>query len=161
MAAFNANKINSYGLEGELQWKIDNLSGYSNISYQHTEKDEDNLSNDEIRISLTPKIIISNNFYYSIPNYHLAFAISHKYIGNCKASELNIIYKGEIYYLDSYNKIDLNISTINLKLINKKETVFSAKINNLFNTEYAMPGFRSIDIPSLGRNYSLKIVQMF
>ncbi|RLD63779.1 MAG: hypothetical protein DRJ01_02810 [Bacteroidetes bacterium] len=160
-APINASKINSYGLEGELQWKIDNLSGYSNVSYQHTEKDDDNLTNDENRISLTPELIISNNFYYSIPNYHLAFAISHKYIDNCKASELNIIYKGEIYYLDSYNKIDLNISTVNLKLINKKETVFSAKINNLFNTEYAMPGFRGIDIPSLGRNYSLKIVQMF
>ncbi|MCK5822882.1 MAG: TonB-dependent receptor [Bacteroidales bacterium] len=160
-APINSTRINSYGIESELHWKINNLSGYSNISYQHTEKDKNNLTNDEIRISLTPELIISNYINYSIPNYHLSFAISHKYIGNCKASEINIIYKGEVYNLNAYNMMNINISTVNLNLIKKKETIFSAKINNLLNTEYAMPGFRGVDIPSLGRNFSLKIVQMF
>ena len=160
-APVNATCINSFGVEGELHWKINKFSGYSNISYQHTEKDKDNLTKEEQRVSLTPEIIVSNHINYSIPNYHLVFALSHKYIGNCKASEINIIYKGDIYYLDAYNMLNFNISTVNLKFINNKETIFFAKINNLFNTDYAVPGFRGIDIPSLGRNYSLKIVQMF
>ncbi len=160
-APINATCINSYGIEGELHWKVNKFSGYSNISYQHTEKDKDNLTKEEQRVSLTPELILSNHINYSIPSYHLVFALSHKYIGKCKASEINIIYKGDIYYLDAYNILNFNVSTVNLKFIDKKETIFSAKINNLFDTDYTMPGFRGIDIPSLGRSYCLKIVQMF
>ena len=160
-APVNSNPINSYGIDGEINWRIRKIFGYSNISYQYAYKNGDNLSDGEQRVSLSPKVIISNYIKYSIPNYHLVLALSNKYIGKCKASESNIIYKGDIYYLDAYNIFNLNISTVNFKFFSKKETVFSAKINNLFDADYNMPGFRGVDIPSIGRNYSLKIVQNF
>ena len=160
-APVNASQINSYGIDGEINWRIRKIYGYSNLSYQYAYKNGDDLSDGEQRVSLSPKIIISNYIKYSIPNYHLVLALSNKYIGNCKASEINIIYKGDIYYLDAYNIFNLNISTVNFKFFSNKETIFSAKINNLFDADYTMPGFRGIDIPSIGRNYSLKIVQNF
>jgi hypothetical protein len=66
---------------------------------------------------------------------------------------------GKTYLLDPYCLLDLNVSTIDMRLIGKRLTKVSLHVNNVLNQKYAEPGFLGVDIPSAGIGIFLNVAQ--
>ena len=80
-------------------------------------------------------------------------------MGSRKASAANSYVAGQTYLLDPYYLVDLNVSTLEVRLIGKRLTRCSLHVNNVLAHKYAQPGFLGADIPSAGVGVFLNITQ--
>lgn len=95
-----------------------------------------------------------------LPDYFLEAVLSCQLVGMRKSSVANIRSAGEdAYYLPTYAVFDLNIRTLNLRLIGERLTEISVKFSNLFNTKYSNPGSLGIDIPGMPFTFFVSLKQ--
>lgn len=95
-----------------------------------------------------------------LPDYFLEAALSCQLVGMRKSSVANIRAAGEdAYYLPTYAIFDLNIRTLNLRLIGDRLTEISVKFSNLFNAKYSNPGNLGVDIPGMPFTFFVTLKQ--
>jgi outer membrane receptor for ferrienterochelin and colicins len=97
----------------------------------------------------------------TLPRYHVEAALSARAVGSRKASAANSYVAGKTYLLDPYCVVDLNVSSLEMRLIGRRLTKVSLHINNILGQKYAEPGYLGVDIPSSGIGAFLNIVQEF
>lgn len=95
----------------------------------------------------------------TLPRYHFETALSVRAVGSRKASAANSYVAGQTYLLDPYYLVDLNVSTLEVRLIGKRLTKCSLHVNNVLGHKYAQPGFLGADIPSAGVGVFLNVTQ--
>ncbi|MCK4662588.1 MAG: TonB-dependent receptor [Bacteroidales bacterium] len=159
----NISTIKIQGIETELYYGIKNFSGYVNFSYQNSiNKDTD------IKTALVPEITANLGLNY-IPVEYLNINMENLFVGKrISPKKLGWEYVTNIsdtlnYKVPYYFLTNLTISTRNIKLLDRKETIFSLSVRNLFDYEYIDPGYanKGIDIPHYGRIFIIKITQRF
>jgi outer membrane receptor for ferrienterochelin and colicins len=94
-----------------------------------------------------------------MPRYHFQIALSARGASSRKASAPNSYVAGKTYLLDSYYLVDVNVSTLEVRLIGQRLTKCSLHITNLLGQKFAEPGYLGADIPSSGTGAFLSITQ--
>jgi outer membrane receptor for ferrienterochelin and colicins len=100
----------------------------------------------------------------TLPRYHVETALTARAVSSRKASAANSYWAAAngadgTYLLDPYYVVDLNLSSLDLRLIGRRSTKFSLHINNILGRKYAEPGYLGVDIPSSGFTAFLNITQ--
>jgi iron complex outermembrane receptor protein len=106
-----------------------------------------------------PALMANATLGVTLPRYHFQTALSARAISSRKTSAANSYMAGKTYLLDPYCLLDLNVSTIDMRLIGKRLTKVSLHVNNVLNQKYAEPGFLGVDIPSAGIGIFLNVAQ--
>jgi hypothetical protein len=65
----------------------------------------------------------------------------------------------ERYSLDPYALVDIAVSTLGLHIFPKRETRVTGRVRNVFDTDYAFPGYGHIDIPGFERSFEIALRQ--
>jgi iron complex outermembrane receptor protein len=106
-----------------------------------------------------PALMASATVGLTLPRYHFETALSARVVSSRKASAANSYWAGKTYLLDPYCVFDLNVASVDLRLIGRRLTRFSFHVNNVFNQKYAEPGYLGVDIPAMGFAAFLNITQ--
>jgi iron complex outermembrane receptor protein len=106
-----------------------------------------------------PQLMGSATVGFTFPRYHFETALSARAASSRKTSAANSYAAGKTYLLDPYTLLDFNVSSLDLRLIGRRLTRFSAHVNNVFNQRHAEPGYLGVDIPSSGIGVFVSITQ--
>jgi hypothetical protein len=106
-----------------------------------------------------PQLMANATLGLTFPRYHFETALSVHGVGSRKTSAANSYAAGKTYLLDAYALFDFNVSSLDLRLIGRRLTRFSAHVNNVFNQKHAEPGYLGVDIPSPGVGVFVSITQ--
>jgi outer membrane receptor for ferrienterochelin and colicins len=111
-----------------------------------------------------PTMMANATIGATLPRYHVETALTARAVSSRKASAANsyrAVANGAdgTYLLDPYYIVDLNVSTLELRLIGRRLTKVALHINNILNRKYAEPGYLGVDIPSPGFAAFLNITQ--
>lgn len=106
-----------------------------------------------------PQLMGNATLGFTFPRYHFETALSMRGVGSRKASAANSYAAGKTYLLDPYTLLDFNVSSLDLRLIGRRLTRFSAHVNNVLNQRHAEPGYLGVDIPSSGIGVFVNITQ--
>jgi len=106
-----------------------------------------------------PQLMANATLGLTFPRYHLETALSVRGVGSRKTSAANSYAAGKTYLLDPYTLLDFNVSSLDLRLIGRRLTRFSAHVNNVLNQRHAEPGYLGVDIPSSGIGVFVNITQ--
>ena len=112
--------------------------------------------------SLFPQVSGGVSLDLAIPSYSLGLYVEGRYIGSRRPSGSNLaLGEYENGELPGYFEMDMNLSTRDLYLFSKKETVISLRATNIFGQAGVEGGFRGWDIPRMGRTIFLRLIQEF
>lgn len=166
--AKNISNITSWGGEGDLTYSNKGLSSYFNFSYEKTTSQGRNqLTGNEVTLDaqLYPSFMLKFGAGYQLTPFHVGTFLEGQYITSRLSSSPNAKNYDPInempYSLDSYFIMNLVFTSVDLTLLQDRETFMQFKIGNLMNKRYLYPGFRDFDIPALGRSYLFTIAQQF
>ena len=175
MKAVNISEIVSYGFEAELKYNTKKISSYINYSYQKSTINK-TVNNQEIYMDtdLYPSNMVKFGVNYKIVSWHLNLNVNGSYTDSRIGSLLNNKKILPVYYITDYQKyannryslggyfnFDFAISSDKLKVFGENETNLTLKVQNVFNDDFAYPGFNLFDIPNLGRVFTFSIKQEF
>ncbi len=92
---------------------------------------------------------------------HLAGALLIRSASARGATQSNLLLNNDTAYsLPAYALVDLSLRSTGLELLGTgRETRFQFSVRNLFDTRYSEPGFGGIDVPVLGRSFTVVIQQ--
>ncbi|TQV87404.1 TonB-dependent receptor plug domain-containing protein [Aliikangiella coralliicola] len=149
----NSGKQEGKGLESELKWIDRDFSLIANFAYQNTDNKTNTLfqGTQVAPTAMYPRLTSHIRFQYQFSNGD-TIGISTKYASERRATNSNIRenllqpYQLEAYslfnfsYLTTWNALSLQLN-----------------INNLFDEDYAEPGFVGIDIPGKSRSWYLNL----
>ena len=96
-----------------------------------------------------------------VPGIPLRLGAEVMYIGDRRASAMNILENGESYELDSYVMLDATLSLVGVELIPTQQTMIQLKVRNILDENAVDPGFTGVDYPVLGRSFQVKLRQEF
>jgi hypothetical protein len=82
-----------------------------------------------------------------LPKVPLLATVEASYVGARRASEENSLAAGVGYSLPDYVMLGASLSTVGLKLLPDRDTVFSVVGRNLLGTFGPDPGFAGVDYP--------------
>jgi outer membrane receptor for ferrienterochelin and colicins len=168
----------STGVELNAQYAKTFFTGYFNFSYllygklspkkRSAESDsawEFSSLNVTTRLGRYPDFLINLGLNFSFPESHLNLNVEAHIIGNSPASIhnnqlYNALNLNDSYELDPYVIFNITVSTIGLKFINEKETVFSLSFKGVPGG-YVQPGTGGIDIPASGVQAHFSLSQQF
>ncbi len=164
--AKNIGSINSFGVEGDINYSIAGLTSYLNLSYQNTKvktTSTSTLQEVSLDAALHPAFMLKLGVGYQLPKIHLGAFAEARFITSRLSSAPNSKAYDPIeekpYELDSYFTFDLSLSTVDLKILPARETFLQAKLYNVTGKEFLYPGFRNFDIPALGRTFFVTLTQ--
>jgi len=160
--AKNATESSTKGLELDISYKDDGFMAYANLSYQKTDIDPDSSFQLENRRhgELFPEISANLGASYQLQDHGWRISLNNQYVGKRPASSTNVLEAEAFYDADDYLNSTLTLQRT-FSLFNSKETRVAFKVDDLWNEKFAYPGFGGIDIPSLGRTFSIIIEQRF
>ena len=121
----------------------------------------------KLNTDLYPSNMVKFGTNFRLPDYFLNLNIEGRWIDTRRSSEVNsfifdpVNFRVKRYELDSYLIVDLTLSTQNINLLPGRETGASIKIYNIFNKNFAFPGFKDFDIPGFRRSIVLNLTQHF
>jgi iron complex outermembrane recepter protein len=119
----NVSDSRRYGLEFDIDWKLDKFRFINSSSFSKNEILESN--NITIHV-LSPEKIINQNIIYSINNIDLNIMFRYQ-------DKSYIDYTNK-YYVNGYNIIDFGIKK------NANKFIYGININNILNTKYLSTG---------------------
>ncbi len=171
MRARNLTTSRSYGLELSSSFNRQPLFARLAASYQDTKADAPSPTplwwgrlyspsgpGGERSLGF-PSLMANATIGLSLPQYHFQTALSARAVGARKTSAANSYVAGRTYLLDPYYLVDLNVSTVEARLIGTRLTTCSLHVTNLLGRRYAEPGYLGADIPSAGMGVFLNITQ--
>jgi iron complex outermembrane receptor protein len=164
--AHNSGTVYSLSWETEVTASYkDRIKGYVNLEVNHTERQ---VGYEGYRASL----IGTDNILYPsvqlhlgaagrlpIPKFPLMATVEGSYVSSRRASEENMLAAGSAYSLPDYFMLGASLSTIGIKILNARETVFSVIGRNLIGTSVADPGFAGVDYPLMPRLIMFQVRQ--
>lgn len=164
--ALNISRVGSVSWESEARFDYRRkIAAYANIALNHTVQSMrdpsylatlSNYSNPAY-----PKLVANGGLSGELPRLPLRASAEFSYVSARRSSTANSLDAGTMYELSSYTLIGLDLRTVGLHLLPKKETVLRFGIRNLADTRYAAPGFAGVDYPQLGRTFYLTATQAF
>lgn len=89
----------------------------------------------------------------------LRLGVEAMYVGERRASEMNILEAGGGYKLGAYTMLDATLSTTPLELLGHRKTVLMFKVRNLMDVRGPDPGFAGVDYPLQSRSFFLQLRQ--
>ncbi|MEE2901912.1 MAG: TonB-dependent receptor [Myxococcota bacterium] len=112
--------------------------------------------------SLFPQVSGGISLDLAIPSYSVGLYVEGRYIGTRRPSGSNLaLGEYENGELPGFFEMDMNLSTRDLYLFSKKETVISLRATNILGQAGVEGGFRGWDIPRMGRSVYLRLIQEF
>jgi outer membrane receptor for ferrienterochelin and colicins len=164
--ALNISRVESISWETELRFDYRRkLAAYGNVTLNHTRS---RLTNDDYVAQLSsygnaayPVLVANAGTSAQLPRLPVRLSVELSYVGTRRPSSANTLDAGGIYQLASYTLVGASLRTIDLRLLDKKETILMLVARNLANTRYADPGFAGIDYPQLGRTLMAQVIQEF
>jgi outer membrane receptor protein involved in Fe transport len=164
--AENVGQVQSLSWETEASsaWR-DWIKGYVNLDVNHTVREVGYVGYRATLIGtaniLYPTVQLHAGVAGKIPlpRVPLRATVEGSYIGARRASEENMLAAGVAYSLPAYFRLDATLSTVGIKILNGRETVFSVIGRNLLGTAGPDPGFAGIDYPLAPRLILFQIRQ--
>lgn len=89
----------------------------------------------------------------------LRLGVEAMYVGQRRASDMNILEAGGEYKLPAYTMLDATLSTTPLELLGHRKTALMFKVRNLLDVKGPDPGFAGVDYPLLSRSFFLQLRQ--
>jgi len=160
--AQNSDDSRTRGIELESSYKKDDFELYGNLSWQKTNIPSthlfilDNRPNGQ----LYPEWSGNFGFSYQFEDSKIQLSLDNSYVGLRPASNSNVRLAGNFLKSSDYVDTTLTIQKTWRWLKNHDSTV-KLQIRDLWDENYANPGFGGVDVPSLGRRLSLTINQRF
>jgi outer membrane receptor for ferrienterochelin and colicins len=81
------------------------------------------------------------------------------YVGERRASDMNLLEAGGDYKLSAYTMLDATLSTTPLELLGHRKTVLMFKVRNVMDVKGPDPGFAGVDYPLQSRSFFLQLRQ--
>ncbi len=164
--ALNISRVESVSWESEARFDYRRkVAAYANMALNHTVQ---SLRDPSYLATLSnysnpayPKLVANAGLSGDIPRLPLRASAEFSYVGKRRSSTANSLDAGGMYELPSYTLIGIDIRTIGLHLLPKKQTLLRFGIRNLADTRCAAPGFAGVDYPQLGRTFYLMATQEF
>jgi outer membrane receptor protein involved in Fe transport len=98
----------------------------------------------------------------TVPSPHLTFDASWRIVGERGASQDNIfLNNNQSYALPGYQQFDLAATAAFSPLGKGHDTRVVFAVRNLLDERHSEPGFRGIDVPSMGRIFQLGLSQAY
>jgi len=174
----NAGSYLSKGIELELEASktgiggVIDLGGHFYLSFEDTEPDipesqfdpPESIRDEFRQSSLFPAFTAGGGIDFGIPAAKLGLYIEGRYVGPRRASGSNLVLGNAGYESDElpgYFELDMNLSTRDLYLFGDGETVISLRLTDLIGDAHAEGGFRGWDVPTLGRQVFVRVIQEF
>jgi iron complex outermembrane receptor protein len=164
--ALNISRVGSLSWESEARFDYRHkVAAYANVALNHTvvslqdpgyEATLSNYSN-----AAYPTLIANGGLSGELPRLPLRASTELSYVAARRSSAANSLNAGGMYQLPSYTLIGVDLRTVGLHLLPKRETTLRFAVRNLANTQYAAPGFAGVDYPQLGRTFYLMATQEF
>jgi len=164
--ALNISRVGSLSWESEARFDYRRkVAAYANVALNHTVF---NLRDTSYVAALSnysnpayPKLVVNGGVSADLPQLPLRASAELSYVGARRSSTANSLDAGAMYELPAYTLMGLDLRTVGLHLLPKKETSLRFAVRNLADTRYADPGFAGIDYPQLGRTFYLMATQEF
>jgi len=118
---------------------VANLIGDQNVSY--------------------PRYILRAGGLAQLPRLPLRGSAEALYVGPRRASDANILEKGDSYTLDPYLSLNARLSTYGLRFFRFQETTFAFSVQNILRQRGPDPGFAGIDYPLAPRTLFFEVRQ--
>jgi len=164
--ARNVAKAGSLTWEAQLQASIPNkLRGYLSAELQHTVREVGEVGYQAWLVGsdnvLYPPFLLRAGIWGRVPAGPLAASAEAACVARRRASDTNLLERGEPYYLPSYWTLGMGLSTVGLRLFPgwESETVFSLVGRNLLDHEGPDPGLAGFDVPLTPRTVLLQLRQ--
>lgn len=164
--ALNISRVGSVSWDSEARFDYRRrVAAYANVALNHTVQS----SRDQGYVATLssysnpayPTLVANGGLSGDIPHAPLRTSAELSYVSARRSSTANTLDAGAMYELPSYTLIGLDIRTVGLSLLPKRETLIRFGIRNLADTRYAAPGFAGVDYPQLGRTFYLMATQEF
>ncbi len=166
----NSTPIDSFGAEGQLDFKWSDYAGFVNYSYQSSSFEKRNtLSIDAETVDVeTPAYadhLLKFGGSVDFPDLFARASFTGRWVGrrlgtldnNSRVNGRDFLV--ERYSLDPYLLVDVAVSTLGIRWFGYRETRFMAKVRNLFNTEYVFPFYGQFDVPGFTRTIEISVRQ--
>jgi len=153
----NSGKQEGAGVETELKWLVGSHAFIANLAYQNTDNKTETLFQGTLvsPTAMYPQLTGYLRYQYQI-NDDERVGLAWQYASERRASNSNIRENLlQPYQLDEYSQFRVSYA----KQLNR----FALHINldNLFDEDYAEPGFQGIDIPGAPRTWRIGISYEF
>ncbi|MBN1113948.1 MAG: TonB-dependent receptor, partial [Oligoflexia bacterium] len=150
--AINVAEVKSLSWETEITaWYHKWLKGTLGFEYQYAVRDSGSRGYySELTGSknlIYPSYIIRAGASGNIPKLPLNASLSTMFVSSRWSSAINSIENSDLYELGSYLMLDMNITTVGVKLFANRESVFGLTVRNLLNSSTPDPGFGGVDYP--------------
>jgi outer membrane receptor for ferrienterochelin and colicins len=163
--ARNLSDLRSLSWETEARFKYAPwIEAYGTLEINHVTRNlgdigyqADLIGNDNV---IYPSVLGRTGVMGTVPNVHLRATVEGSFVGSRRASDDNILAAGRSYTMDPYFLLDATISTVDVKLINDKETTISVTGRNLTGARVAVPGFGGVDYPIEPRSFMVQLRQV-
>lgn len=164
LLARNGSKSRVRGIELELRWQWQQLSGYANYTFQDTRREPNPLTLSPLEQRPDGELFPEHSGNFGL-SYHWSqlntrLSLDNRYVGERQASTQNVKLSGQQYSLSSYLDTSLT-ATIQLGKPGQGDSSLRLQLHDLFDVRYADPGFGGIDFPSEGRRYSVSYQKRF
>jgi outer membrane receptor for ferrienterochelin and colicins len=164
--ALNISRVGSVSWESEARFDYRRkVTAYANVALNHTVQ---SLRDPSYLATLSnysnpayPKLVANGGLSGDLPRLPLRASAELSYISARRSSTANSLDAGGMYELPGYTLLGIDLRTVGLHLLPKKETLLRFGIRNVADTRYAAPGFAGVDYPQLGRTFYLMATQEF
>lgn len=162
LVAINSGSADAWGVELELMYQDDIWLYFINGSYQETDRKTNSLSLLESRAEspTIPRWRVNFGVAYHWLEYNLRFALTNRYTDKRSATDSNVLEAEAFYDLDESFDSDLSITYKMPKLLGRSSEI-QLKVNDVWGSDYVLPGYGGVDLPSKGREWTLLWIQKF
>ncbi|HZH04976.1 MAG TPA: TonB-dependent receptor [Myxococcaceae bacterium] len=99
------------------------------------------------RTDVAPRVQARAGILTPVPGAPLRVGLEAVYASSRRATDENVLQRGEPYALPSYLRLNASLSTVGLKLVGQKETAVRLSAYNAFDSRDADPGYSGVDYP--------------
>ncbi|WP_437815078.1 TonB-dependent receptor plug domain-containing protein [Sorangium sp. So ce1078] len=159
--AKNGPTRNFVGTELAMRLARGRYHGEVGLAYQKQfASDETDPTKDLAAPPLFPNVWGMSSFGLDIPEAYLQMTATARWVGERGPTEQNLrLNDGKPYTLPAYMRVDLMVSSHGFKPLSVGETRVSLAIRNLTDARYSEPGPVGMDLPTLGRTFTMRLAQ--
>ncbi len=163
--ATNSSKAETDGVELEFRFLWRDIDAYFNYAWQDTEQetppDTIFVLEDRRDGEIYPEQSANLGISYRVPRWQANISFDARWVDERPASTQNVLDANQFYFLDDYVDSTLTITTTAFSFVEGKRGLLRIQAKNLFDDNYANPGFGGIEFPSLGRQILIGFEQRF
>lgn len=160
LVARNSSDSNVNGVELELRFQHEGVSGYANLSRANTRRSLNRYTLAPLAQRPGGELFPANSANFgasvSLLDQRLLVSLDNRYVGARPAATANVLLANQDYQLSGY--VD---STLTARWSFDQHAQLRLQLRDLWNSRYVDPGVGGIDYPSAGRRFGVQYAYRF